>query len=107
LADAKFLTNGAEDGQPPREFTTVVAKIVDKSEIAGTLHRRVVRSPDRSVLVFVHGYNNRFDDSVFRFAQIVHDSGTTAIPILFTWPSAGELLSYGYDRDRLGTKAGS
>jgi esterase/lipase superfamily enzyme len=32
-------------------------------------------------------------------AQIVHDSRITAAPILFTWPSRGELLSYAYDRD--------
>jgi esterase/lipase superfamily enzyme len=84
---------------PARTFATVSAKVVDKTDIVAGLHRRVLKSPDRSVLVFVHGYNNRFDDAVFRFAQIVHDSGTTAVPILFTWPSAGALLSYGYDRD--------
>ena len=26
-------------------------------------------------MVFVHGFNNRYEDSVFRFAQIIHDSG--------------------------------
>jgi esterase/lipase superfamily enzyme len=84
---------------PAQTFATVRAEVVDKPDIAAALHRRVARSPDHSVLVFVHGFNNGFDDAVFRFAQIVHDSGTTAVPILFTWPSAGQLLSYGYDRD--------
>jgi esterase/lipase superfamily enzyme len=51
------------------------------------------------VLVFIHGFNNRFDDAVFRFAQIVHDSGAPVVPILFTWPSRGSVLAYGYDRE--------
>jgi esterase/lipase superfamily enzyme len=51
------------------------------------------------VLVFIHGYNTRFDDAVFRFAQIVHDSGFKGVPVLFTWPSRGSLLSYPYDRE--------
>ena len=51
------------------------------------------------VLIFVHGYNNRFSDAVFRAAQIVHDSDAEVTPILFTWPSRGNLFSYGYDRE--------
>jgi esterase/lipase superfamily enzyme len=58
-----------------------------------------MKSPDRSVLVFIHGFNNRFEDSVYRFAQIVHDSGAHSVPILVTWPSRGSVLAYGYDRE--------
>jgi esterase/lipase superfamily enzyme len=52
-------------------------------------------------LVFVHGFNNRFDDAVYRLAQIVHDSRAPVIPVLFTWPSRGELRlrAYTYDRE--------
>ncbi|MEM9288182.1 MAG: alpha/beta hydrolase [Pseudomonadota bacterium] len=51
------------------------------------------------LLIFVHGYRVRFADAVFRLSQIVHDSGIKAAPVLFTWPSRGELLSYFYDRE--------
>jgi esterase/lipase superfamily enzyme len=50
-------------------------------------------------LVFVHGFNNRYEDSVFRFAQIVHDSGAQVTPILFTWPSRARLFDYNYDKE--------
>lgn len=50
-------------------------------------------------LVFIHGFNNRYEDSVFRLAQIVHDSGMQATPILFTWPSRAELFGYEYDKE--------
>jgi esterase/lipase superfamily enzyme len=63
------------------------------------LSASVRRSHDRSVLVFIHGFNNRFEDSVYRFAQIVKDSGVHSAPVLVTWPSRGSLLAYGYDRE--------
>ncbi|NTG30017.1 alpha/beta hydrolase [Agrobacterium rhizogenes] len=50
-------------------------------------------------LVFVHGFNNKYEDSVFRLAQIVHDSGMQATPILFTWPSRASLFGYEYDKE--------
>lgn len=50
-------------------------------------------------LVFVHGFNNRYEDSVFRLAQIVHDSGMHATPILFTWPSRAQVTAYEYDKE--------
>lgn len=53
----------------------------------------------KRVLVFVHGYNTRYEEAVFRFAQIVHDSRTDFAPILFTWPSRGTVFDYVYDRE--------
>ena len=51
------------------------------------------------MLVFVHGFNNRFEDAVYGIAQIAHDSGADAAPILFTWPSRGSIFQYMYDRE--------
>jgi len=84
---------------PARSFAVIKADVLDQKNIESELHSRLRDGPSRNVLVFVHGFNNRFDDAVFRFAQIVHDSGANDVPVLFTWPSAGELLAYGYDRD--------
>lgn len=50
-------------------------------------------------LLFIHGFNNKYEDSVFRLAQIVHDSGMQATPILFTWPSRASLFGYEYDKE--------
>lgn len=84
---------------PEKSFATVKAEFMGRDEVIALFNRRLAREPSRRVLVFVHGYNNRFDDAVFRFAQIVHDSGTKAVPVLFTWPSRGGVLAYGYDKD--------
>jgi len=53
----------------------------------------------RRVVIFVHGFNTRFDDSVFRFAQIIHDSRADVAPILFSWPSRGSIFDYNFDRE--------
>ncbi|UVD55264.1 alpha/beta hydrolase [Rhizobium sp. Pop5] len=50
-------------------------------------------------LVFIHGFNNTYEDSVFRLAQIVHDSKMQATPVLFTWPSRAAITAYQYDKE--------
>jgi esterase/lipase superfamily enzyme len=59
-------------------------------------------------LVFVHGFNTSFDDSLYRMAQIVYDLNyVNGVPILFSWASKGAVLqvsmdsvslNYGYDQ---------
>jgi esterase/lipase superfamily enzyme len=57
-------------------------------------------------LVFVHGFNNTFDDAVYRAAQIFWDLQYKGLPVLYSWPSWGNAYeplgiarSYAYDRD--------
>lgn len=86
-------------GDPARDFVTLSADQVDMKTALARFDRRIARTPGRRVLVFVHGFNTRFEEAVYRFAQIVHDSGADVLPVLFTWPSRGQLLAYGYDRE--------
>ena len=52
-------------------------------------------------MIFVHGFNNRFDEAAYRLAQIVQDSKAPVVPVLFSWPSRGVvgLRAYEYDRE--------
>jgi esterase/lipase superfamily enzyme len=84
---------------PEKDFTTVAVKRLPPDAVAGRAWLRRNLPKSRKVLVFVHGFNNRYGDAVYRFAQIVHDSNADAAPILFTWPSAGKLFDYNYDRE--------
>lgn len=86
-------------GDPAVNFVTRHSAVIDRATALSLFHDHVRRSPKKQVLVFVHGFNNKFEDAVYRFAQIVHDSGTDAVPVLFTWPSKGNVLAYGYDRE--------
>jgi esterase/lipase superfamily enzyme len=51
----------------------------------------------RQVLVFIHGFNVRFDDALRQTAQLAFDLDFSGAPILYSWPSAGELIEYGRD----------
>ena len=69
------------------------------AEAKASFDQRVKAVPGRRVLVFVHGFNTRFEEAVYRFAQIAYDSNVKVAPVLFTWPSGGGVLDYVYDRD--------
>jgi esterase/lipase superfamily enzyme len=69
-------------GDPRRDFVTVSANYTDKQAFTASIAAIAKQTGRTKVLVFVHGFNNRFDDAVYRFAQIVHDSKVPAIPVL-------------------------
>ncbi|RWQ15770.1 alpha/beta hydrolase [Mesorhizobium sp.] len=81
---------------PQKEFAVVAAQNLSIPQAGDWLH---AHNSNGHVLVFVHGFNNRYEDSVFRFAQFVHDSGAKVTPILFTWPSRASVLDYNYDKE--------
>src|SRR5262249_6573900 len=61
-------------GDPSHDFVTVSANYLDKQGFLSTLSATAKQARRNKVLVFVHGFNNRFDDAVYRFAQIAHDA---------------------------------
>jgi esterase/lipase superfamily enzyme len=89
--------SGAPD---PREhfIATRVGVHAGEDAFARAIRADLKRSGGRA-LIFVHGYNNRFDSSVYRLAQLVEDSGFSGTPVLFSWASAGRTFEYIYDKD--------
>ena len=57
------------------------------------------RRKKHKVIVFVHGFNNNFQESLFRLAQLHADAKIDAIPILFAWPSQGQVAAYELDKE--------
>ncbi len=86
-------------GDPATQFVALRAEPLDVDQARARFHARLAEAKTRRVLVFIHGYNTRFSEAVFRLAQFAHDSNLEATPILFTWPSRGSLLGYTYDRE--------
>ncbi len=84
-----------------KHFTALGQRTVDEGnffgEIATRLSGRV--GVARDVVVFVHGFNNSYDEARFRLAQLVTDANFTGVPVLFTWPSRMQLLAYGSDKE--------
>ncbi len=86
--------SGAAD---PRDHAVVSETAIGPAEVSRDLARLTPKSG--RVVVFVHGYNTRFEAAVFQFAQLAHDMNAEVAPILFSWPSRGRLLHYVYDRE--------
>ncbi|WJR68240.1 alpha/beta hydrolase [Neorhizobium sp. CSC1952] len=82
---------------PAKEFATASVTPLTVDGARSWLRGHLPKS--RRVLVFVHGFNNRYEDAVYRFAQIVHDSKADVAPVLFTWPSRGSIFAYNYDKE--------
>lgn len=87
----------ATPGNPATDFVVTASKPMTWNELPGWF--RKAGGPTRRAFIFVHGFNTPFDRAVFRFAQLAHDSGANAAPILFSWPSRGRLLDYRLDLD--------
>ncbi|HXV31897.1 MAG TPA: alpha/beta hydrolase [Sinorhizobium sp.] len=83
---------------PGRDFSTVSVKPLEAGpQTQSWLKAHLPRN--RRVLIFVHGFNNRFEDAVYRYAQIVHDSNADVAPVIFTWPSRASIFDYNYDKE--------
>ncbi|OHV86555.1 alpha/beta hydrolase [Mesorhizobium sp. ORS 3428] len=90
---------GSADSNPAKQFTaTDVAYYKDASQFAKAVGADIALRGDRA-LVFVHGFNNGFDDGVYRLTQIAHDTNYPGTPVLFSWASSGKTTGYIYDKD--------
>lgn len=96
---------------PKTDFVVRDGGYIDSEKaFVALLNRRLAEKPrgQRSIIIFIHGYNTMFAEGLFRFAQVVHDSRSLAVPVHFSWASRGQLSDYVYDnnsataaRDRL------
>ena len=82
-----------EDPDPSRSFA-----VTARDPLRGLDIRRSGRAR-QDVMVFVHGYNQTFPESLFRLAQVAADGHLPEQPILFAWPSAGTVVGYVADKD--------
>jgi esterase/lipase superfamily enzyme len=51
----------------------------------------------KQALLFVHGYNVRFEDACRRTAQIAYDLKFEGVPVAYSWPSEGKVAPYPVD----------
>ncbi|WP_128089681.1 alpha/beta hydrolase [Bradyrhizobium viridifuturi] len=84
---------------PSKHF--VFKQVVPLDTVAATteLAKAVSQSTKKSLLVFVHGYNNSFEDAALRTAQLAHDLSFPGAAIFFSWPSLGTTKGYWHDEE--------
>lgn len=66
-----------------------------------TMLERGLEKRDGSTLIFVHGYNVSFEAAAKRTAQMAYDLNFTGVPLFFSWPSNGKVLSYQADESSI------
>ena len=71
----------------------------DEDWFVTAFNRRIAKSPDRAVFVFVHGYYINFHDAALRTAQIAHDIRFDGVAVSYSWPSADIFFGYLIDAD--------
>lgn len=90
---------GSANSNPTKDFTaTGVTYYEGAPQFAKAVGANIAMRGDRA-LVFVHGFNNGFDDGVYRLTQIAHDTKYPGTPVLFSWASSAKTSGYLYDRD--------
>src|SRR5205814_729751 len=64
------------------------------------LRKRLAQTDHKDVYIFVHGYNNTFQDGIFRAGEVWHFMGRVGVPISYSWPAGlGGIRGYAYDRE--------
>jgi esterase/lipase superfamily enzyme len=97
----KLTMPEGERPNPKTQFVTVAANQQSGDEFLGSVRASLSALPeaDRTVFVFIHGYNTTFDEAAYRFAQVAHDAQMPGVGVLFSWASMGSVPAYVYDRD--------
>ena len=75
---------------------------LDKSDFVSALHQQVSESRFKDVFIFVHGFNNSFEDAARRTAQMAYDLDFDGTPMLYSWPSQGSATAYAVDEAAVG-----
>ena len=70
-------------------------------QVRQDIRQRLTLTSRKAAYVYIHGYNNTFEDGVLVIAELWHFLGRQGVPILYTWPagSGGGLRGYTHDRE--------
>ncbi|SEG26460.1 alpha/beta hydrolase [Marinobacterium lutimaris] len=89
-------------GEDPSEHVMLQSvDLLDKEAFVSQLGDAASQLPDRRMLLYIHGYNNSFEEAARRSAQIAYDlsvENVHYVPLLFTWPSGDSIIPTQYTR---------
>ncbi|MGV3532749.1 MAG: alpha/beta hydrolase [Chthoniobacteraceae bacterium] len=114
--DDAVVRTGLHSVQSPGGFSapeTLAEADAAIEAFVGTKVRSTIRSSPvprpgakRQVLMFIHGFNNSFDEAIRKTAQLAADlelvdceGQERGVPIAYTWPSASSVFGYLADEE--------
>ncbi len=95
----------------PHPFTVVNGRPVEDAETAAVfettaasfraeINRRLALTKKKDVVIYVHGFNNTFNEATANLAGVWHFMGRQGVPVTYTWPAAsGGMFAYFIDRE--------
>ena len=82
----------------PEKFVMVLTIDVDgERKVLNALNDELQGTTDCSILLYIHGYNNSFEDAAHRTAQLSYDLGFKGRSIFYSWPSEKDFEKYPVD----------
>ncbi|NUT86448.1 alpha/beta hydrolase [Pseudomonas corrugata] len=81
---------------PDKHVVLLGGQSISKQEFDKILNLGLANKSN-STLLFVHGYNVSFADAAKRTAQMAYDLNFSGVPLFFSWPANGNVLSYAAD----------
>ncbi|HEV7327697.1 MAG TPA: alpha/beta hydrolase [Bosea sp. (in: a-proteobacteria)] len=86
---------------PARHFSVISSEPLDEKRFLTEVGASAARGEalGRDVGIFIHGFNNNFQESLFRAAQLTVDVNLARSAVLFTWPSKATITGYLADKD--------
>jgi len=58
----------------------------------------------KDVLIFIHGFSNRFDEAIRRTGQLAYDLDFPGVAMTYSWPSQGSFSVSNYEQDEVFSK---
>ncbi|MBN8942133.1 MAG: TRAP transporter substrate-binding protein DctP [Rhizobiales bacterium] len=96
IAPNRPMGNIEERLSPMRALDTLPG-----NQFASRLAAAIQAAEKKEVVVFVHGFNNAFDDAARALALMSADIHFGGVPVLYSWPSDGVALRYPSDEDEV------
>ncbi|MGB5457102.1 MAG: alpha/beta hydrolase [Gammaproteobacteria bacterium] len=94
------LPYALKDGKVVYEPKLLAQRQAAAEAFHSALVKQLALTPRKEVFIYVHGYNNTFDDAAFAMAELWHFLGRIGVPIIYTWPAGHPgLFGYTYDRE--------
>jgi esterase/lipase superfamily enzyme len=84
-----------------RHVVLLDVAVQERAPFLAELRRTLRRAETPEILVFLHGYDVTFEDAARHAAQLANDLDFPGVPLLYSWPSAGQAHRYIVDESHV------
>ncbi len=82
------------DRENHQQLESLDLSVLSREELLNRLKQTMADSKEKSILIYVHGYNITFDEAARGIGQMVSDLDFKGCTLFFSWPSQGHISGY-------------